>query len=104
MLLHRIFVVRPFRITAWVLAAIVVAWYIASVLVTALDCLPVRSIWNPSIPGHCGNQLHVQIAEPVPWILTDFAVLVAPMPMVRKLHMPRAQKVGLACLFLIGGV
>lgn len=104
LLLYQIFVVRAFRITCWVLAAIVIAWYMTGILAGALMCLPVESLWNNTIPGHCGNQRLLEVSEPIPWILTDFAVLIAPLPMIRKLHLPRGQRFGLAGLFLLGSV
>ena len=88
----------------WVLAVIVILWWVASILAACLNCVPIRSLWNPEIPGHCGNQLKIQIAEPVPWVVTDFAVLIAPMPVIKNLHLPTSQKWGLASLFLLGSV
>ena len=64
----------------------------------------VRSYWNPEVPAHCGNQYLVAVILPVPWLLTDFAVLLAPMPMIWKLQMATGQRIALRALFLIGGL
>lgn len=103
-LLHRIFAVNRFRVITWILAVIVILWWVASILVGTLNCLPIESLWNPEIPGHCGDQFKIQISEPIPWIITDFAVLVAPLPMIKRLHLPWNQRAGLAGLFLLGGM
>ncbi|KAI4094994.1 MAG: hypothetical protein LQ344_001841 [Seirophora lacunosa] len=60
--------------------------------------------WNKNIKGHCGSTKLNRDLNPLPWIITDFAILVMPIPMVRKLQLPRSQKFGLAGLFLLGGV
>ena len=104
MLLHRIFAVTRFRLVTWALGVITILWGVACILVGTLNCLPIESLWNPNIPGHCGDQLKIQIAEPIPWIVTDFAVLIAPLPMIKNLHLPLGQKWGLAGVFLMGGV
>ena len=103
-LLYRIFAVGRFRIVAWILAVIVILWFIANILAACLICLPVQTLWNPEVVGHCGDQLKVLRAEPMPWILTDFAVLIAPMPLIKRLHLPVSQRWGLAGIFLLGSV
>ena len=103
-LLYRIFITKAFRTTALALMAIVASWWISITFAVVFICSPVKSQWNPDVPGHCGNQYLLNVIDPIPWILTDFAILFAPMPMVWKLHMPTRQKVALGGLFLIGGL
>lgn len=103
-LLYRVFITPAFRKTVIVLMTIVTSWWISITFAVAFICSPVKSQWNPSVPGHCGDQYILNIVDPIPWILTDFAILFAPMPMVWKLHMPATQKVALACIFLVGGL
>ena len=103
-LLHRIFVTRAFQLTARVLLALVVGWYLAVFLADAFICIPVSSNWDPKVPGHCGNRYILNIIAPLPWILTDFAILISPLPMVYKLQLPTRERVALAGPFLIGGL
>lgn len=70
----------------------------------SLICQPVKSYWDPNTPGHCGNSYIFDLILPLPWIVTDFAILVAPLPVIRKLHTPTRQKVMLSALFLVGGM
>lgn len=102
LLLHRIFITKAFRITCVALLAIVLAWWIGIFFAQAFDCWPIRLHWDSEVQAVCGNQYIANIVAPIPWIVTDIAVLVAPMPMVRKLHIPTRQKVSLGALFLIG--
>lgn len=82
--------------------AIIGAWWIAISLGAALICSPVKSAWDPDTPGSCGNQYVLDIIAPIPWILTDFVILFAPLPAVVKLQMPSRQKVALIGLLFIG--
>lgn len=81
-----------------------ILWWIGTVLADSLICLPVAHLWNPEIPAHCGNKQLLDIIPPIPWIVTDLAILLMPMPMVYKLHVPGFQRLGLAGLFLLGGL
>ena len=84
--------------------AMVAGRLIAISFAVAFICSPVESSWNPDVPAHCGNQYLLNIIDPIPWILTDFAVLLAPLPMVWTLHTSTRHKAALSGLFLIGGL
>ncbi len=102
--LRRIFVTRAFRWTANLLMVIVVCWCLSDALGGALICQPVKSSWDPNLPNDCGNRYVFNIIGPLPWILTDFAILICPLPMIWKLHAPTRHKLALAGLFLIGAL
>ena len=102
-LLHRIFITRKFQLTARILGLIVIAWYLSSLFGYAFICYPIQMNWNSKISGHCGNLQLLTVIVPIPWVLTDFAILIAPIPMVRKLQLPVLEKIGLCALFLTGG-
>lgn len=104
-LLRRLFVLRGFRIATDLLLAIVVAWFVAIEISNATICLPIDFLrWNPDVPAHCGDETALNQASPIPWIVTDLAILVLPLPMIRKLNMPIQQKLGLGILFLVGSL
>ena len=65
--------------------SIVGAWWISITLAAAFICSPIKSAWDPDVQGKCGNQYVLDIIAPIPWILTDFAILLAPLPIVWKL-------------------
>ena len=103
-LFHRIFVTRAFRHAVKIVAAVMVAWWVATILADNLICLPIKHNWYPTIPARCGNKQLLAIMPPLPWIVTDVVVLIMPLPMIWNLQMPRLQRVGLAGLFLLGGL
>ena len=102
-LYYRIFIPRGFRYLTIALGVISVLWWLGTFLSDILICLPVEYNWNPTVPATCGNKQILWIIPPIPWIITDFAVVALPLPMIWKLHMPRYQRVGLIGLFLLGG-
>lgn len=104
MLYHRIFIIRSFRIAVWVLGVIVVLWWIGDILGTALICVPAQSVWNPKVRALCGNVNARKFSAPIPWIVTDFIILLMPLPMVWRLQLPRSERYGLCGLFLLGGL
>ncbi len=104
MLLHRIFITRNFRLTVRILGTIVMAWWLSSILGYLCVCTPISTNWDPSVHGHCGNEYIFTLAMSVPWVLTDFAILVAPIPVVRGLQLPRSEKIGICALLLTGGL
>ena len=102
--LYRIFITRRFRTVLLILGGIVVGWWISITFAYAFICSPIRSNWQRNIPHTCGNQDALNWTAPIPWILTDFAILFAPIPMVRSLQLSRAKKIGICALFLSGGL
>ena len=77
-------------------------------LITIFQCTPVSGFWDRFSPTHptnskCGVNVN-QFFEgnSIPNILTDAAILILPMPFVWKLHLPRAQKMALSSIFLLG--
>jgi hypothetical protein len=104
MLFHRIFVSKLEKNATKVIGVIVVLWWIGTLLADTLICIPAQRNWKPETPGHCGNKQLLAILPPIPWIATDLAMMILPMPMVYKLRVPVLQRVGLALLFMLGGL
>jgi hypothetical protein len=102
-MLIRIFSVKTFRITGYIVLALCVAWSIMTILIAFLLCRPLGYNWNllPTA-GHCGNQLHAYAAVGITDIITDAMILVLPMPMIYGLHLPKANKIALAGLMCLG--
>ncbi|KAG8161324.1 hypothetical protein KVR01_009588 [Diaporthe batatas] len=93
---------RKLRITAYIVAAVVVAWGIALYFVFLFQCSPVRKAWTPSVEGHCIEYNWIQIGNAVPNIITDVVILCMPIPLVLKLHITVYQKFALCLTFSLG--
>jgi hypothetical protein len=82
---------------------VVVGYNIALLGPLIFPCTPIKKIWNITITeGSCIDRTPVFMATAVLNMITDVLLLILPIPMVVKLHMPRAQKTALICAFSIG--
>ena len=81
----------------------VFAWGLVAATLTWAWCSPIAYNWDHSIPhGYCANIragcLVVGVIDPV----TDFFILILPLPMIFKLQIPRFKQLSLALIFSIG--
>ncbi|KAL8703730.1 MAG: hypothetical protein Q9201_003103 [Fulgogasparrea decipioides] len=82
--------------------------FISEILVTVLQCQPVSDFWDRYAPAakgpfHCGVNVNQFFnGNSIPNIITDAALLVLPMPFIWQLHLPKAQKVALTSIFILG--
>ncbi|KAM0794239.1 hypothetical protein BDR22DRAFT_776243, partial [Usnea florida] len=101
----RIFTARSYRMSVYVLAAVLIMTFLAGGLTGSLGCQPLAFFWNPTIPGgHCININAFFRWISLPNILTDIAMLVLPQPLIWTLQITRRQKIGLTVTFLTGSV
>lgn len=103
-LYHRIFITKAFRLVTKILVVVLALWWIGTILADNLICIPVSHNWDPTVPAHCGSKHLIAIIPPIPWIVTDVVVLLMPLGMVWKLHLPVLQRIGLVGLFLLGSL
>ncbi len=102
-LLYRLF---PSKLVLHILHAlglVVVIYSIVQGVCTLVQCLPIESLWNPTVPHKCLNLSMVLIVCSVLNILTDIAMFVLPLTQLRGLKLPRAQKFQLVAIFAQGG-
>lgn len=85
----------------WFLAALIV-FAIASVGATILQCQPIARNWNHDLPGRCFALVTFWYFNAAISIFSDLVILLAPMPLILVLQLPRSQKVGLVVIFGLG--
>ncbi|KAL8824775.1 MAG: hypothetical protein Q9191_004828 [Dirinaria sp. TL-2023a] len=103
-LYRRIFSVRKFKLAANVVAAVVVAWWIAILLVSIFSCNPVNGFWDKTYTkSKCINTKKFFVGNAVPNIVTDIVILTLPLREVWRLNTQRHQKIALSITFLLGG-
>ncbi|OAA36444.1 integral membrane protein [Metarhizium rileyi] len=99
------------KLPIFMLAFIVCIWGIAVLLVTSLQCMPTRAVWerfdpvSPTSPYDYSCPVDPSkffYGNAVPTIVTDFVMLALPVPYIWRLQLPHMQKFGLACVFLVG--
>ena len=102
---RRIFAVNK-TFSRVIMAAIIIVsiYYLVNAIpVVLLVCSPLRKVWEPTVAGKCINTNAAGITGGVFNVITDLFVLVAPMPMIWQLQLPRGMKIGLTILFMFGG-
>lgn len=82
---------------------VVVGYNIGVMFPLIFACTPVQKTWDLTVlEGSCIDRTPVFIATAVLNMVTDICLLVLPIPMIAKLQMSRAKKVGLICMFGVG--
>ncbi|KAF4967676.1 hypothetical protein FSARC_4811 [Fusarium sarcochroum] len=90
----------------WVCLGAIIAvamWGASQAIMVFLQCIPLQAVWDPRIKGRC-------IANVTKWwyingivnIVSDFAIMLLPIPLIWKLNMPRSQKIILSGIFGLG--
>lgn len=98
----RVFGIRLFWFRAYVVMFIVALFGTGSILFYFLQCAPLRSMWDPSIPGVCGNQHAGLLATGIGNITTDLLILSLPVPRVWNMQVSLGSKAALTGIFGIG--
>ncbi|KAF2475277.1 uncharacterized protein BDR25DRAFT_382215 [Lindgomyces ingoldianus] len=102
----RIFRTKSYRVTAYVLAAIITANGIAGVVTSLNSCRPfsIRYERPAEEDLYCIKIVDFWRWISFPNILTDVIMLVLPLPVVWSLHVSRKDKLALTLIFLTGGI
>ncbi|KAL4793036.1 hypothetical protein BDV19DRAFT_367248 [Aspergillus venezuelensis] len=94
---------RSIRIAIYITGAVVWAWGFSIVLESFLLCHPVEFNYNPFLPGgKCGNRNAAFVVAGVLNMITDFMVMLLPVPYIWKLQLPLGRKIGLVVTFCLG--
>jgi len=85
-----------------VLLCILFAYYLASIVAKSATCVPLRKLWIPGLDGHCFNNTILLLTDCGVSIVSDFAILVIPIPLIWDLHIPIRRKMELTTVFGLG--
>ncbi|KAH7355644.1 hypothetical protein BKA66DRAFT_613435 [Pyrenochaeta sp. MPI-SDFR-AT-0127] len=93
------------RVPIYFVTCFVVAWFIASILVTAFQCVPVASLWEPALraSARCVDLAPFFFGTSIPNILADLFLLMLPMPYVWGLKITLVKKIVIIGFFFLGG-
>lgn len=95
---------RGFVIFGYSFIAAMLGYYLPVMILKINICRPIMGFWNLDVPSHCLNQRAIFVADTVISAVTDLAVLLAPIPLVRALTMPWKQKLKVYLLLGAGGL
>ena len=100
---RRIFETPVFRQVTQAVGFVVLAWFLAVVLVSIFSCTPIHGYWDHSIPATCIDSRAFYLGNSIANILTDVIILALPVRMIWHLQTSRSQKVALTLVFGLGG-
>jgi hypothetical protein len=95
--------ILTFRVSARIIAAVVLAYTIFTILITTFLCRPVEFFWLRVPPGRCLPKVTVWFFNSAFGVATDIAVAILPLPVVHRLRVPKRQKHLLMVVFALGG-
>ncbi|PHH83805.1 hypothetical protein CDD82_12 [Ophiocordyceps australis] len=75
---------------------------IVLLLVSVLACTPIQRTWEESTPGDCLNRMAIAYASAVSSAVTDFYVLLLPLPQIWRLNMDLGHKLRAMAVFGLG--
>lgn len=104
---RRIFPSKSFHWVVWGLIAFTSGYSAASVFVNIFSCSPVQASWElefATVKGNCIDRPVFYFAQAGLGILTDFATVIAPMPVMWGLQLGLKQKLGIAGILTTGGL
>ena len=94
--------IKWFRILVYGVIVLVGTYALGSIIATVITCLPVARYWERTIPGTCFNVEIFWVVNAFVFIAEDVITLCLPVPVLRKLQVPRRQKYGLCLLLSVG--
>jgi hypothetical protein len=101
----RIFTTKVFRVWCWSLFAFLIAYTVWTFFGSIFLCYPVAYFWDKTIEGgKCMNQFAAWFTNASLNIVTDFAIVILPMPVLKNLNLPTRQKRSLMLVFTLGGL
>ncbi|KAK8029248.1 hypothetical protein PG991_006304 [Apiospora marii] len=99
---YRLIAQTEYRVPCLVLAALVVAWCLGMVFIVVFGCYPVQAAWDFTITEKdCTTASH-GIVIGIGNIITDFILIMLPVPIVWTLKMKTSQKLAILGIFGIG--
>jgi hypothetical protein len=87
---------------------LVITWCIAILIVAIVQCQPFSYFWNqyvdPTARGRCINIAAFYVGNGAANVITDFIILIIPIPIIWNLQMPIMERLSVLGIFLLGGL
>ncbi|KAH7122366.1 hypothetical protein B0J11DRAFT_569185 [Dendryphion nanum] len=101
----RIFQIRKFRIVCGTMLGFVGLYGLWTFVGSIFLCFPINFFWDKTVQGgKCLDQQVIWFTNSTVNIVQDVLILLLPMPVLRKLEIPTAQKKALMLVFALGGL
>lgn len=86
--------------TMFIVASVGISMFLSSLFA----CVPMRKIYDDSVPGACYDRAAQYEAYAILGVITDLMIIAIPIPMVFQLHVSTRRKLGLLALFLVASL
>lgn len=101
---------RIIRSTSWrglkifniVVMCLIAGWQGAQVFIQIFACIPIEKSWNKSIQGICLSISITRMMNIIGNIVTDFIILLLPLPTILRLPLPLRSKYAVMSIFCLG--
>ncbi|KAH7135987.1 hypothetical protein B0J11DRAFT_425457 [Dendryphion nanum] len=100
---QRVFFTKTFQIVCWITMAVVGVYSVWTVFGNMFACVPIRAFWTHETPARCISLFPMWFTNAALNIVTDLAIIILPMPVIRSLNLARRQKQALIGIFAVGG-
>ncbi|KAL1640682.1 hypothetical protein SLS58_006696 [Diplodia intermedia] len=100
---YRIFGVSSMRYFLHGFVFVIIAWAIATYVPSIRTCWPIESFWDGT-NQNCIDIFKFYVGVAIGGIVTDFGLMVLPIPYIWRLNVPRYQKVLVVCTLVFGGL
>ncbi|KAL8706502.1 MAG: hypothetical protein Q9201_000434 [Fulgogasparrea decipioides] len=91
-----------FHYACHVLIWVNVLFYTIMTFSYVFECKPRRKLWIPHTPGHCRNEHARGLFSGSINVVSDFLILILPLPILLRLQMPSGKKLRLLLVFGVG--
>ena len=85
-------------------AVFVVGYGIAQGVGAIFQCMPIDANWTVNKPHYCTNLGLAATIFAICNVLSDFMILILPMPLLFRLQKPMNQKIQIMGMFALGGL
>ncbi|KAI9812987.1 MAG: hypothetical protein M1832_006424 [Thelocarpon impressellum] len=101
---HRVFASKRFQQVLKGFMIFVTLWGIMMTLIVVGQCTPPAHFWQPKkTPGKCINLVRFFVGSAIPNIITDFMIVILPMPLIWRMQLKLEQKITLTAIFALAG-
>ena len=101
---YKTFPNRKFRILVITIEIFVLLWVLYSFVCFTVQCIPLSYAWTRTGPEHCFDLVAYVVASSVLNAITDFVIVILPMPLVWGLQMPNSRRLAICGTFLLCGM
>jgi len=95
---------RAFRYTVYLVMLVTVGYTVPNAILFLYVCRPMQGYWDFSIPSECVNMNAAFHTANTLNMVTDFAILLLPIWMLKPLRAPLLKKIGVTLILMAGGL